>query len=154
MGKSFKMKKAIFFDRDGVINKEVFRKKLNKWTAPHKISEVKIKKKGTRYSFSNEKNSQLENKIFKNLRCIICQGQSIYDSQSDFAESMKLVVKQKLDSGMSEEEIYIFFKDQYGEWISYDPEFNAKTYFLWGLPVLIFLLGGAIILRKLAVLKN
>ena len=105
-------------------------------------------------SLSNEKNSDLENKIFKNLRCIICQGQSIYDSQSDFAESMKLVVKQKLDSGMSEEEIYIFFKDQYGEWISYDPEFNTKTYFLWGLPVLIFLLGGAIILRKLAVLKN
>ena len=105
-------------------------------------------------SFSNEKNFELENKIFKNLRCIICQGQSIYDSQSDFAESIKLVVKQKLDSGMSEEEIYIFFKDQYGEWISYDPAFNTKTYFLWGLPVLIFLLGGAIILRKLAVLKN
>ena len=105
-------------------------------------------------SFSNEKNFELENKIFKNLRCIICQGQSIYDSQSDFAESMKLVVKQKLNSGMSEEEIYIFFKEQYGEWISYDPAFNTKTYFLWGLPVLIFLLGGAIILRKLAVLKN
>ena len=105
-------------------------------------------------SFANEKNSELENKIFKNLRCIICQGQSIYDSQSDFAESMKLVVKQKLDSGMPEEEIYIFFKDQYGEWISYDPAFNTKTYFLWGLPVLIFLLGGAIILRKLGVLKN
>ena len=105
-------------------------------------------------SLSNEKNSQLENKIFKNLRCIICKGQSIYDSQSDFAESMKLVVKQKLESGMSEDEIYIFFKDQYGEWISYDPEFNTNTYFLWGLPVLIFLLGGAIILRKLAVLKN
>ena len=105
-------------------------------------------------SFSNEKNSELETKIYKNLRCIICQGQSIYDSQSDFAESMKLVVKQKLDSGMSEQEIYLFFKNQYGEWISYDPAFNTKTYFLWGLPVLIFLLGGAIILRKLAVLKN
>ena len=61
-------------------------------------------------SFSNEKNSDLENKIFKNLRCIICQGQSIYDSQSDFAESMKLVVKKKLESGMSEDEIYIFLK--------------------------------------------
>jgi len=105
-------------------------------------------------SFSDEKNILLENKILKNIRCLICQGQSVYDSQSDFAESMKLVVKQKLDSGMSEEEIYIFFKDQYGEWISYDPPFNTKTYFLWGLPVLIFLLGGAIILRKLAVLKN
>ena len=67
---------------------------------------------------------------------------------------MKLVVKQKLDLGMSEQDIYNFLKDQYGEWISYDPPFNTKTYFLWGLPVLIFLLGGAIILRKLAVLKN
>ena len=105
-------------------------------------------------SFSNEKYSELETKIHKNFRCIICQGQSIYDSQSDFAESMKLVVKQKLDSGMSEQEIYLFFKSQYGEWISYDPAFNTKTYFLWGLPFLIFLLGGAIILRKLAVLKN
>ena len=105
-------------------------------------------------SFSAEKNSELENKIFKNLRCIICQGQSVYDSQSDFAESMKIVVKQKLSLGMTEQEIYLFLKDQYGEWISYDPEFNTKTYFLWGLPILIFLLGGAIILRKLAVLKK
>lgn len=105
-------------------------------------------------SFSDEKNSALENKIFKNLRCIICQGQSIYDSQSDFAESMKLVVKQKLDLGMSEQDIYNFLKDQYGEWILYDPEFNTKTYFLWSIPILIFLLGGAIILRKLAVLKK
>ena len=105
-------------------------------------------------SFSSEKKTDLENKIFKNLRCIICQGQSIYDSQSDFAESMKLVVKQKLDSGMSEQEIYHFLKNQYGEWISYDPEFNTKTYFLWGLPILIFFVGGAIILKKLAVLKK
>jgi|TARA_Y100001949_G_scaffold60283_1_gene51045 cytochrome c-type biogenesis protein CcmH len=104
--------------------------------------------------FADEKNTALENKIFKNLRCIICQGQSIYDSQSDFAESMKLVVKQKLDLGMSEQDIYNFLKDQYGEWILYDPEFNTKTYFLWSIPILIFLLGGAIILRKLAVLKK
>ena len=104
--------------------------------------------------FADEKNIALENKIFKNLRCIICQGQSIYDSQSDFAESMKLVVKQKLDLGMSEQDIYNFLKDQYGEWILYDPEFNTKTYFLWSIPILIFLLGGAIILRKLAVLKK
>jgi cytochrome c-type biogenesis protein CcmH len=67
---------------------------------------------------------------------------------------MKLVVKQKLDLGMSEQDIYNFLKDQYGEWILYDPEFNTKTYFLWSIPILIFLLGGAIILRKLAVLKK
>ena len=103
-------------------------------------------------SFSNDQ--KLENKINKNLRCLICQGQSIYDSQSDFAESMKLVVKQKIDSGMSEEEIYSFFKMQYGEWILYDPQFNTKNFALWLLPILVFLVGGIIILNKFGVLKK
>ena len=103
-------------------------------------------------SFSNDQ--ELENKINKNLRCLICQGQSIYDSQSDFAESMKLVVKQKIDAGMSEEEIYSFFKMQYGEWILYDPQFNTKNFALWLLPIVIFLVGGIIILAKFGVLKK
>ena len=103
-------------------------------------------------SFSDDK--KLENKINKNLRCLICQGQSIYDSQSDFAESMKLVVKQKIESGMSEEEIYSFFKTQYGEWILYDPQFNTKNFTLWLLPILVFLVGGIIILNKFGVLKK
>ena len=97
---------------------------------------------------------KLENKINKNLRCLICQGQSIYDSQSDFAESMKLVVKQKIESGMSEEEIYSFFKKQYGEWILYDPQFNTKNFALWLLPILVFLAGGIIILKKFGVSKK
>ena len=103
-------------------------------------------------SFSNDQ--ELENKINKNLRCLICQGQSIYDSQSDFAESMKLVVKQKIQLGMSEEEIYSFFKVQYGEWILYDPQFNTKNFALWLLPILVFLVGGIIILTKFGVLKK
>ena len=103
-------------------------------------------------SFSND--LKLENKINKNLRCLICQGQSIYDSQSDFAESMKLVVKQKVESGMSEEDIYSFFKIQYGEWILYDPQFNIKNFALWLLPILIFLAGGIIIIVKFGVLKK
>ena len=103
-------------------------------------------------SFSNDQ--KLENKINKNLRCLICQGQSIYDSQSDFAESMKLVVKQKIESGMSEEEIYSFFKKQYGEWILYDPQFNTKNFALWLLPILVFLVGGIVILKKFRVSKK
>ena len=98
--------------------------------------------------------SNLEIKILKNLRCLICQGQSIYDSQSDFAESMKIVVKQKINSGMNEEEIYSFFKTQYGEWILYDPQFNTKNFFLWLLPIIVFLAGGIIILSKFGVLKK
>ncbi len=99
-------------------------------------------------------NLKLENKINKNLRCLICQGQSIYDSQSDFAESMKIVVKQKINSGMNEEEIYSFFKTQYGEWILYDPQFNTKSFVLWLLPIIVFLAGGIIILSKFGVLKK
>ena len=106
----------------------------------------------SKFSFSED--LKLENKINKNLRCLICQGQSIYDSQSDFAESMKLVVKQKIKSGMSEEEIYSFFKIQYGEWILYDPQFNPKNFALWLLPIIMFLAGGLIILVKFGVLKK
>jgi len=94
--------------------------------------------------------SQLErNKITKNLRCLICQGQSVYDSDSDFANSMKILVDKKIEEGLSENQIYDFFKEKYGEWILYDPSLNKNTYILWLLPILIFLLGGAIILRKL-----
>ena len=106
--------------------------------------------------FSNtfaEKNDQLEIKISKNLRCVICQGQSIYDSQSDFAVSMKLLINKKVEQGASEKEIYEFLKDKYGEWIVYDTGFNKNTFILWGLPVLLFFLGGAIILKKIAFRK-
>jgi len=89
------------------------------------------------------------NKITKNLRCLICQGQSVYDSDSDFANSMKILVDKKLEEGLSENQIYDFFKEKYGEWILYDPSLNKNTYILWLLPILIFLLGGAIILKKL-----
>ena len=89
-----------------------------------------------------------ENEIAKNLRCLICQGQSVHDSDSEFAISLKLVIKDKIQQGMSEEEIYSFLKMKYGEWILYDPVFNKNTYFLWLLPILIFLVGGAIIMKK------
>ena len=104
------------------------------------------------FSFAQDKN--LELKITKNLRCIICQGQSIYDSDSEFAVSVKLLVKKKLNEDFSEKEIYSLLRDKYGEWILYDPQFNKNTYFLWLLPVLMFLLGGAIIFKLFIKKKN
>ena len=89
-----------------------------------------------------------KNKITKNLRCLICQGQSVYDSDSDFANSMKILVDKKLQEGLSENQIYDFFKEKYGEWILYDPSLNKNTYILWLLPILLFLIGGAIIYKK------
>ena len=98
-------------------------------------------------------NDQLELKISKNLRCLICQGQSIYDSQSDFAVSMKLLINKKINEGLNEKEIYDLLIEKYGEWIVYDTSLNKNTFILWGLPVLLFLIGGAIILKKLVFRK-
>ena len=93
------------------------------------------------------------NKITKNLRCLICQGQSVYDSDSEFANSMKILVDKKITEGLSEEEIYEYFRNKYGEWILYDPLLNKNTYILWLLPLLIFLVGGAIIYKSFILKK-
>ena len=93
-------------------------------------------------------NEILKNKITKNLRCLICQGQSVYDSDSEFAISLKIVVDNKINEGLSEKQIYSYFQGKYGDWILYDPLFNKNTYFLWLLPLLIFFVGGAIIFKK------
>ena len=89
--------------------------------------------------------------ITKNLRCLICQGQSVYDSQSDFAISMKLIVKKKLDEGKKDKEIYEYLKNKYGEWIVYDPELNQNTLLLWSIPLILFVFGGLLIIRKVSI---
>ena len=102
---------------------------------------------------TDEKDADLKIKILKNVRCLVCQGQSVYDSESDFASSLKLVVINKINEGLSENQIYEFLREKYGDWIIYEPELNKKTYILWLLPILLFLFGGAIIYRKL-IIKN
>ena len=99
-------------------------------------------------------NEDMKSKITKNLRCLICQGQSVYDSDSEFANSLKVLVDKKIEEGFSEKQIYSFFKDKYGEWILYDPGLNKNTYILWLLPILIFLIGGAIIFKSFNIKKN
>ena len=104
------------------------------------------------FIFSNNSlkadNEVIKNKITKNLRCLICQGQSVYDSDSEFANSLKVLVDKKINEGLTEDQIYKYFKDKYGDWILYDPELNKNTYILWLLPILLFLIGGAIIYRN------
>ena len=102
------------------------------------------------FSYANEINTKVD-QITKNLRCLICQGQSVYDSQSDFAISMKLVVKNKIDEGKEEEEIYDYLKNKYGEWIVYEPELNQNTFLLWSIPLILFAFGGLLIIRKVSI---
>ena len=92
-----------------------------------------------------------ESKIHKNLRCLVCQGQSIADSNSDFAQTIKLVVKDQISNGKKKKEIYDFLIEKYGEWIVYEPRINKNNFFLWFLPYLVLVLGGfiiAVIIKK------
>ena len=103
------------------------------------------------FSFANtiasEKSDNVE-KISKNLRCLICQGQSVYDSQSDFALSVKDLIRNKLENGSTEDEIYKYLQTKYGDWILYEPKINKNTLILWGLPLILFIFGGLLIFRK------
>ena len=103
---------------------------------------------------SDEANDVLKNKILKNIRCLICQGQSVYDSESEFASSIKLIVNRKINEGLKEKQIYQFLREKYGDWVIFDPQLKKNTYVLWLLPLLLFLFGGAIIYKKTKLNKN
>jgi|TARA_B110000914_G_C15503848_1_gene467252 cytochrome c-type biogenesis protein CcmH len=83
--------------------------------------------------------------IYKNLRCLVCQGQSIADSNSDFAATIKLVVQDQFKDGKTENEIYRFLTSKYGEWIVYQPVFNVNNFLLWALPYAVLIFGGFVI---------
>ena len=89
-------------------------------------------------SYSNE---NLNNQILKNLRCLVCQGQTVQDSNSEFALIIKSVVKDKIKEGNNEKEIYKFLSEKYGDWILLNPPLKKNSYLLWFLPYLLFILG-------------
>lgn len=96
------------------------------------------------YIFGNELSGK-EINILKNIRCLVCQGQSVADSNSDFAQTIKLVVKDLILEGESENDIYKFLADKYGEWILYKPAFSKTNLILWFLPYFVLIAGGLLI---------
>ncbi len=96
---------------------------------------------------ADNKTSKVDS-ISKNLRCLICQGQSVYDSQSEFAISVKDLIKKKIEEGNSDNDIYEYLKNKYGDWIMYEPELDKKTLLLWILPLILFVFGGLLIFKK------
>ena len=98
------------------------------------------------FSFNTSANQIVDqNTIYKNLRCLVCQGQSIADSNSDFAQTLKMVVKDLVNQGKTEEEIYNFLSEKYGDWILYKPKFNLENFILWFFPYVVLIAGGFII---------
>ena len=109
------------------------------------LTSLSFKNTAISSSFSDEQTIN----ITKNLRCLICQGQTIHESNSDFAESMKKYIKSELENGKTNDEVFSSLIEKYGQWIVYDPGISRNTLLLWALPLLLFLIGGVIIAKKI-----
>ena len=94
------------------------------------------------------KNSEQElraRNISKNIRCLVCQNQSIDDSNAPLAKDLRILIRKKIIKGKSDDEIYTFLSDRYGDFILLKPAFNVKTIGLWLLPFVFLLIGFLII---------
>jgi cytochrome c-type biogenesis protein CcmH len=100
-------------------------------------------------------NGQLENpalqtrfeSIAKELRCLVCQNESIADSNADLAVDLRQQVREMLVAGKSDDDIFKYMTDRYGDFVRFAPPLGPKTYLIWGAPFIALLLGVVIIVR-------
>ena len=93
----------------------------------------------------NPKYESRARNISKNIRCMVCQNQSIDESNAPLAKDLRILIRTKIKEGSTDKEIYIFLTDRYGEFILLKPPFNSKTLMLWLLPFIFLILGIYII---------
>jgi len=94
------------------------------------------------------KNSQQElraRNISKNIRCVVCQNQSIDESNAPLAKDLRILIRSKIKEGNEDKEIYKFLTDRYGDFILLKPPFNSKTLILWFLPFIFLVFGVYIV---------
>ena len=95
---------------------------------------------------SNPKLEIRARNISKNIRCMTCQNQSIYDSETDFAIDIKKIIIKKLNEGQDQNEIFDFLVERYGEYILFEPRLNKKNIFLWIFPFFVFFISAIFLL--------
>ncbi len=87
--------------------------------------------------------------ISKTLRCVVCQNQSIYDSNAPLAEDMRRLVRKRVEAGDSDDETREYLRARYGDYVLMSPPLQMNTLLLWGGPLILVLLGGAWFLMRL-----
>ena len=83
--------------------------------------------------------------ITKNIRCLVCQNQSIDESSAPLAKDLRALIRAKVQKSETDEEIYKFLTDRYGDFILLKPPFKISTFFLWSLPFIFFIIGVFIV---------
>jgi cytochrome c-type biogenesis protein CcmH len=79
--------------------------------------------------------------ISTHLRCLVCQNQSIDDSNAELARDLRLLVRQKLKEGASDQQVYDYLVSRYGEFVLLKPRLSEHTLLLWGAPAVLFVIG-------------
>ncbi len=79
--------------------------------------------------------------LMETIRCLVCQGQSIADSDAEMAGDMRALIRRRIQAGEAPESIRAWLVARYGNWVSYDPPLEPATWPLWGLPALLILAG-------------
>ncbi len=85
--------------------------------------------------------------ISKNVRCLVCQNQSIDESSALLAKDLRMVIRNKITEGLTDKEIYKFLTDRYGDFILLNPPLKASTMILWALPFVLFFIALFVIYR-------
>ena len=99
-------------------------------------------------TFAVENIDERVKKLTLELRCMTCQNQSIYDSDAEFSNDIKKIVKNKLKAGESERDIKKFLVERYGEYILFRPLMNYNNIFLWSFPFILLIIGLFFVLIK------
>jgi cytochrome c-type biogenesis protein CcmH len=87
--------------------------------------------------------------IFRDVRCLVCQNESIDDSEAELAKDLRKVVREQVATGKTDSEIKTFLTDRYGEFVLLTPQFSAGNLVLWLAPFLVVLAGAALLLARL-----
>ncbi len=91
----------------------------------------------------------LAREIFRDVRCLVCQNESIDDSEAELAKDLRAIVREQVAAGQSEDQVKRFLTDRYGEFVLLTPSFNAWNLALWIGPFLVLAAGVALLLRRL-----
>ena len=102
----------------------------------------------------NQKQESRARDISKNIRCMICQNQSIDESNAPLAKDLRILIRSKIKEGKNNEEIYKFLTDRYGDFILLKPPVKLSTLALWGLPFIFFVIGVFIVFSHNKKSKN
>jgi cytochrome c-type biogenesis protein CcmH len=87
--------------------------------------------------------------IFRDVRCLVCQNESIDDSEAELAHDLRQIVREQVKAGKSEAEVKRFLTDRYGEFVLLTPSFSMGNLMLWGGPFLVVVLGLSLLLIRL-----